>query len=191
MVRGELGALAALLVVAEERSFTRAARRLEVSPSALSHAMRRLEEQIGVRRSRTTPSVAPTEAGEELLASLRPALSDIQGALARLSGQRARPTGRLRLLVPRLAAMSILAPKLGQFARDYRHGNGRSVPGPRDADTCARGLVSAFPWFLPLLLEPAAAARRAHGTDRDALSPGPGARTVTDDRRAIKALLRP
>jgi DNA-binding transcriptional LysR family regulator len=120
MVREELGALAAFAVVAEERSFTRAAKRLEVSPSALSHAMRRLEEQIGVRLlSRTTRSVAPTEAGEALLASLRPALGDIRGALDRISGLRARPAGRLRLLVPRLATMSILAPKLGQFARDY------------------------------------------------------------------------
>src|SRR6266851_1928652 len=105
MVREELGALAAFAVVAEERSFTRAAKRLEVSPSALSHAMRRLEEQIGVRLlSRTTRSVAPTEAGEQLLESLRPALGDIHGALDRLSGLRARPAGRLRLLVPRLAA---------------------------------------------------------------------------------------
>ena len=120
MVSDELGALAAFAVVAEERSFTRAAKRLEVSPSALSHAMRRLEEQIGVRLlSRTTRSVAPTEAGEELLASLRPALGDIHGALDRLSGLRARPAGRLRLLVPRLASTTILAPKLGQFARDY------------------------------------------------------------------------
>jgi DNA-binding transcriptional LysR family regulator len=120
MVREELGALAAFQVVAEERSFTRAAKRLEVSPSALSHAMRRLEEQIGVRLlSRTTRSVAATEAGEELLASLRPALGDIQGALDRVSGLRGRPAGRLRLLIPRLASMTVLAPKLGQFARDY------------------------------------------------------------------------
>jgi DNA-binding transcriptional LysR family regulator len=120
MVREGLGALAAFVVVAEERSFTRAARRLEISPSALSHAMRRLEEQTGVRLlSRTTRSVAPTEAGEELLATLRPALGDIHGALDRLSGLRARPAGRLRLLVPRIASTTILAPRLGQFARDY------------------------------------------------------------------------
>lgn len=120
MVRDELSSLAAFLVVAEERSFTRAAKRLEVSPSALSHAMRRLEEQIGVRLlSRTTRSVAPTDAGEDLLTSLRPALANVHGALDRISGLRARPAGRVRLLVPRLAAMTVLAPKLGPFARDY------------------------------------------------------------------------
>jgi DNA-binding transcriptional LysR family regulator len=120
MVRDELSVLAAFLAVAKERSFTRAAKRLEVSPSALSHAIRRLEEQIGVRLlSRTTRSVAPTEAGEQLLASLGPALGEIRGALDRISGLRERPAGRVRLLVPRLAAMTVLAPKLGQFARDY------------------------------------------------------------------------
>jgi DNA-binding transcriptional LysR family regulator len=120
MVRDELSVMAAFLAVAEERSFTRAARRLEVSPSALSHAIRRLEEQLGVRLlSRTTRSVAPTEAGKELLKSLRPALGDIRGALDRVAGLRDRPSGRVRLLVPRLAVMPILAPKLGQFACRY------------------------------------------------------------------------
>jgi DNA-binding transcriptional LysR family regulator len=84
MVRDELSLMAAFLAVAEERSFTPAAKRLEVSPSALSHAIRRLEEQLGVRLlSRTTRSVAPTAAGEELLTSLRPALGEIRGALVR------------------------------------------------------------------------------------------------------------
>ena len=74
MVRDELSVLAAFLAVAEERSFTKAAKRLEVSTSALSHAIRRLEEQIGVRLlARTTRSVSPTDAGEQLLARLRPA----------------------------------------------------------------------------------------------------------------------
>src|SRR6266516_4756855 len=82
MTRDQLSALSAFLVVAEERSFTKAARRLEVSASALSHALRRLEERIGVRLlARTTRSVTPTEAGEQLIAHLRPALSDIRGAL--------------------------------------------------------------------------------------------------------------
>jgi DNA-binding transcriptional LysR family regulator len=120
MVRDELSVLAAFMVVAEERSFTRAAKRLGVSQSALSHAMRGLEERIGVRLlARTTRSVAPTEAGEQLLAHLRPALVDIRGALEGISGLRDKPAGRVRLLVPRFAAMTVLAPKLGQFARDY------------------------------------------------------------------------
>jgi DNA-binding transcriptional LysR family regulator len=120
MVRDDLSILSVLLAVAEERSFTRAAKRLGVTPSAMSHAIRGLEEGIGVRLlSRTTRSVAPTDAGEQLLARLRPALADIQGALDQISGLRDRPAGRVRLLVPRLAAMTVLAPKLGQFAGDY------------------------------------------------------------------------
>ena len=120
MVRDELSVLSAFLAVAEERSFTRAAKRIGVTQSALSHATRGLEEQIGVRLlARTTRSVAPTEAGEELLAHLRPALGDIRGALDHLSALRDRPAGRVRLLVSPLAAIAVLAPKLGQFARDY------------------------------------------------------------------------
>src|SRR5712672_3579970 len=92
---------------------TKAGKRLGVSPSAMSHAIRGLEEDTGVRLlSRTTRSVAPTEAGEQLLARLRPALTDIQGALDQISGLRNKPAGRIRLLVPRLAAMTVLAPKL-------------------------------------------------------------------------------
>src|SRR5881409_4050842 len=102
MEENDLTTLSAFLVVAEERSFTRAAKRLGVSPSAMSHAMRALEESLGVRLlSRTTRSVAPTEAGEQLLARLRPAVTDIQGALDQISGLRDKPAGRVRLLVPR------------------------------------------------------------------------------------------
>lgn len=116
----DFGALAAFLTVAEERSFTKAAKRLGVSPSAISHSMRELEEEIGVRLlSRTTRSVALTDAGEHLRARLRPAFSEIGEALGQVSGLRNKPAGRVRLLVPRLAADSVLAPKLGQFARDY------------------------------------------------------------------------
>jgi DNA-binding transcriptional LysR family regulator len=120
MVRDELSVLAAFLAVAEERSFTRAAKRLAVSPSALSHAVRGLEERFGVRLlARTTRSVAPTAAGEQLIARLGPALGDIQGALDLIAGLRDRPTGLLRLLVAPMAAKVVLAPKLGRFARDY------------------------------------------------------------------------
>jgi DNA-binding transcriptional LysR family regulator len=117
MTRDDLDVLSAFLAVAEERSFTRAARGLGVSPSALSHAIRGLEERLGVPLlARTTRSVAPTEAGEQLLAHLRPALADIRGALDQIVGQRDRPAGRVRLLVSRLAAALVLAPKLGRFA---------------------------------------------------------------------------
>src|SRR5919107_392480 len=119
-MRDELSVLSAFLAVADERSFTRAAKRLNLSTSGLSQAIRKLEEQIGVRLlTRTTRSVSPTDAGEQLLAQLRPALSDIRGVLTTLSGLQSTPVGRIRLLCPRLAARTVVAPKLGQFARDY------------------------------------------------------------------------
>jgi DNA-binding transcriptional LysR family regulator len=120
MVRNELGVLSAFLAVAEDRSFTRAAKRLGVSSSALSHAIRGLEEQVGVRLlARTTRSVAPTEAGAQFIARLGPALADIRGAFDQISGFRERPAGRVRIVASRLAARVILAPKLARFAHDY------------------------------------------------------------------------
>ena len=120
MAGDDLSILSTLLAVAEERSFTRAAKRLGVSPSAVSHAMRGLEERLGVRLlARTTRSVAPTEAGEQLLARLRPALTEVRDALGQISGLRDTPAGRVRLLMPRFAIESVLAPKLAQFAREY------------------------------------------------------------------------
>ena len=120
MVRDELSVMSAFLAVADERSFTKAAKRIGVTQSALSHAIRGLEEQVGVRLlARTTRSVAPTEAGEQLLAELRPALTGIRGALDRIGGLRDTPRGRLRLLIPRLGAISVLGPRLAEFARNY------------------------------------------------------------------------
>src|SRR5204863_5233634 len=119
MERNDFSTLAAFLSVAEERSFTRAAKRHGVSPSAMSHAIRGLEENVGVRLlSRTTRSVAPTEAGERLLARLRPGLADIQEALDQISELRDKPAGCVRLLVPRLAGTTVLGPKLAKFTRD-------------------------------------------------------------------------
>ena len=119
-MRDEMSVLSAFLAVAEERSFTRAAKKLNISTSGLSHAIRRLEEQIGVRLlTRTTRSVSPTDAGEQLLAHLRPAIADIRDTLTNLSGLQTKPVGRVRLLCPRLAANAVLAPKLGRFALDY------------------------------------------------------------------------
>ncbi len=140
MVRDELGVLSAFLAVAEARSFTQAAKRLNVSTSGLSHAIRRLEEDIGVRLlARTTRSVSPTDAGERLLASLRPALADIRGTLAQIAGTRQHPVGRLRLLVPRLAAASVLAPKLGAFVQKYPDILLEVVTDDRHVDLVAAG----------------------------------------------------
>jgi DNA-binding transcriptional LysR family regulator len=120
MLPSELSALATFLVVAEERSFTRAAKRQGVSPSAVSHAMRALEEEVGVRLlARTTRSVSLTESGEQLLRRLRPALTEVGETLEEISGRRDKAAGRVRLLLPRLAVSSVLAPKLGKLSREY------------------------------------------------------------------------
>ncbi len=115
-----LSVLAQFLTIAEERSFTKAARRLGVSRSALSHAISGLETRLGVRLlARTTRSVAPTEVGRQLIDRLRPALVDVESVLGEIVGQRERPTGRLRLLVTPLSATMVLGPKLAEFGRRF------------------------------------------------------------------------
>lgn len=120
MQREELGDLAAFLAVCEERSFTRAAARLGTSQSALSHTVKRLEARLDLRLlTRTTRSVAPTEAGERLAAALRPALDEIEARLDDLSALRARPAGTIRITANRNAARSILYPKLARLMEKY------------------------------------------------------------------------
>ena len=115
-----LNVLASFLTVAEERSFTKAAKRLGVSRSALSHAVRGLEERLGVHLlARTTRIVAPTDAGEQLISRLRPALGDVESVLDQIVGLREQPAGRVRLLVTPLAATMVLAPKLAPFNRRF------------------------------------------------------------------------
>ena len=120
MLPSDLGALATFLVVAEERSFTRAAKRQGVTPSAVSHAIRGLEEELKVRLlARTTRSVALTEAGERLLARLRPAFAEVSETLSQISGESHRAAGRIRLVLPRFAVASVLAPKLAALHDKY------------------------------------------------------------------------
>jgi len=122
MMKNDLGDLASFAIVAQERSFTRAAARLGVSQSALSHSMRSLEKRLGVQLlARTTRSVAPTAAGRALLDDLAPALERIQRSLAEARKLRENPTGRIRLIIPGTAARLVLLPKLTQFARAYPH----------------------------------------------------------------------
>jgi DNA-binding transcriptional LysR family regulator len=118
--RDQLTVLAAFAVVADERSFTRAALKLGLSRSAISHSIRTLEERLGMRLlARTTRSVAPTEAGERVLARLRPALHDIQDVLAEVGELRAKPTGTVRLLAPPMAVAMNVWSRLTKFARDH------------------------------------------------------------------------
>jgi DNA-binding transcriptional LysR family regulator len=120
MPREELSVLAAFAVVADERSFTRAAVRLGVSTSAVSHSIRALEERLGVRLlARTTRTVAPTDAGQRLLAQLRPALDEIEGALTEVGRLREKPAGTIRLIAPSVAIAMTVSPRLAKFARDY------------------------------------------------------------------------
>ena len=120
MAHRPLNDLAAFAVIAETRSFTAAAARLEVSPSALSHAMRGLEARLGVRLlARTTRSVAPTEAGEALLARLGPALDEIDAGLAALADWRGTPGGTVRLTTFPWIASTVLAKRLPGFFTRY------------------------------------------------------------------------
>src|SRR5712675_3623132 len=98
MQRGNLNELLYFLAIARERSFTRAAAKLGLSQSALSHTVRGLEERLGLRLlTRTTRSVAPTEAGERLLQALGPRLEEIETELAALSELREKPAGTIRI----------------------------------------------------------------------------------------------
>jgi DNA-binding transcriptional LysR family regulator len=115
MRRESLNELLAFLTVARERSFTRAAARLGISPSALSHSIRGLEERLGIRLlTRTTRSVSATEAGERLAATLGPAFDAIESGIADLSELRDRPAGTVRITADEHSAAALLWPKLAE-----------------------------------------------------------------------------
>jgi DNA-binding transcriptional LysR family regulator len=120
MYRGNLNDLVAFLAVAQERSFTKAAAKLGVSQSALSHTIRGLEEQLGVRLlTRTTRSVSPTEAGQRLLGALAPRFEEIEAEIEALNELREKPVGTIRISATDYAIETILWPKLTKFLRRY------------------------------------------------------------------------
>lgn len=120
MQREELVDLNAFAVVAEEMSFTRAAAKLGTSQSSLSHTIRRLEARLGVRLlTRTTRNVAPTEAGERLLGTLRPALESIGAELASLSELREKPAGTIRITTSEHAATTVLWSAIERLLPQY------------------------------------------------------------------------
>src|SRR5829696_447007 len=120
MQRGRLDDLQAFVAVARERSFTKAAVKLGVSQSALSHTIRELEERLGVRLlSRTTRSVSPTEAGERLLRNIGPRFDEIEAEVAAVSELRKKPSGTIRITATENASGTILVPKLAPLLREY------------------------------------------------------------------------
>ena len=114
--RPSLGELTALVTIATHRSFRKAADELALSPSALSHMIRALEAGMGVRLlHRTTRSVSPTEAGERLVAALRPVLRDFDLALSEVEAFRSRPSGTLRINASEIAARLLLRRTVPEF----------------------------------------------------------------------------
>jgi DNA-binding transcriptional LysR family regulator len=120
MPRENINDLLAFLAVARERSFTRAAAKLGVSQSALSHTIRGLEARLGLRLlTRTTRSVSPTEAGERLLITVGPRFEEIEAELTALSELRDKPAGTIRITAGEHAAEAILWPALAKLLPDY------------------------------------------------------------------------
>src|SRR3954469_4752819 len=120
MQRGRLDDLQAFVAVARERSFTKAAAKLGVSQSALSHTIKELEVRLGVRLlSRTTRSVSPTEAGQRLLQNIGPRFDEIEAEVAAVSELREKPVGTIRITATENATDTILVPKLAPLLREY------------------------------------------------------------------------
>lgn len=120
MSRHTINDLLAFRAIARERSFTRAAAQIGVSPSALSHTIRGLEERLGLRLlTRTTRSVSPTQAGERLLAAIGPRFDEIDAELAALNELRDKPAGTIRITTGMHAAQTILWPALAKLLPDY------------------------------------------------------------------------
>ena len=119
-MREELSDLALFMVVAEEKSFTRAAAHLDLSQSAVSHAMRRLESQVGIKLlNRTSRRVSTTEAGEKLLAALRPGLGMIRSRIEELRLLGDAPHGLVRIAASKPVLRTVLWPKLSRIVEDY------------------------------------------------------------------------
>lgn len=180
MKRGDLDDLAAFAAVARTRSFTRAAAELGLSPSALSHAMRSLEQRLGVRLlARTTRSVAPTAAGDRLLRSLDPALAELARGLSALADWRDVPSGAVRLTTFGSAARMVLAPALPGFLRAHPEVSVEVIVEDRLVDLVAGGFDAGI--------------RFGETVDRDmvAVKVGPDLRTLvvgTPEYFATRAL---
>jgi DNA-binding transcriptional LysR family regulator len=141
MRRGELGDLTAFVAVADHLSFRAAASRLGVTPSALSHTIRQMEERLGIRLlNRTTRSVSLTDAGGRLLERLRPAIDQIAGALDDLNNKQQRPNGNLRIYAaPPMAAAAVITPVWRRFLSTYPEVSIELEVGEARIDIVAQG----------------------------------------------------
>ncbi len=140
MHRGTLSDLTTFIAVADSLSFRGAGERLGLTPSALSHSMRQLEERLGTRLlNRTTRSVSLTDAGLRLLERLRPAFDQISSAMQDLNETRGRPAGRLRIYVSSSSAAAVLAPIWNRFLSTYADVNLEVESGEAPIDIVARG----------------------------------------------------
>jgi DNA-binding transcriptional LysR family regulator len=120
MQRGKLDDLVAFVAVGQERSFTKAAAKLGVSQSALSHTIRELEARLGVRLlTRTTRSVSPTEAGERLIQNISPRFEEIEAELQAIGELREKPAGTIRITATEYSADAVLLPKLAKLLPEY------------------------------------------------------------------------
>lgn len=120
MPRDHINELTAFLAVARERSFTRAAAELGVTPSALSHTIKGLEERLGLRLlSRTTRNVAPTDAGERLRQRIGPLFEQVSAELDSITSMRDKPAGSIRITCDDAAIETIFRPRLGPFLQRY------------------------------------------------------------------------
>jgi DNA-binding transcriptional LysR family regulator len=138
MERADLGDLNAFVAIADARSFRAAAPRLGVTPSALSHSMRQLEQRLGMRLlHRTTRSVSVTDAGQRLLERLRPAIDQIAGALEDLNQERERPVGRLRIYASHLAS-AVVVPIWGRYLSTFPDVHLELAVGEAPIDIVAR-----------------------------------------------------
>jgi DNA-binding transcriptional LysR family regulator len=140
MRRGDLGDLSAFIAIADQLSFRAGASRLGVTPSALSHSMRQLEERLGIRLlHRSTRSVSLTDAGLRLLERLRPAIDQIAGALEDLNQERNRPFGRLRIYAIHIAVAAVIAPVWHRFLSTYPEVHLELQVGAAPVDLVAKG----------------------------------------------------
>jgi DNA-binding transcriptional LysR family regulator len=140
MDRGGLADLTAFVAVAHHLSFRAAAAQLGVTPSALSHSMRQLEDRLGVRLlNRTTRSVSLTDAGRRLVGQLQPAIDQIEGALEGLNQERERPFGRLRIHASHMAASAVIASIWERFLSTYPDVHLEVHVGQAPFDNVAKG----------------------------------------------------